>query len=559
MKKNISKKLTIVLILASLVPLLSFGVLAVYKVRQATMKSVQEGHQNISQRAAEQIEQYVKNAMTIVEATAENMNHADLAVWQEERILENSTNRFKEFNWMTLYDNQRQIVTTSRLGKKEKLHYEEEIFVSLSGQSYLSPVYMKEDLSPAMSVAFPVKKLSEITGILVAEINLMQMWYLVDHIKIGESGYLNVLGADGQLIASGNGERKKEVFSNKKRILENVLTIPFQMGPPLKWSVVVEQPLSEAYILAYQMTWLLLIVMVIFILLALGVGVYEGRQQIVAPIQELMKATQALARGHLDYVIRIKTEDEFEILAKSFNDMIVKLKEIQKKLVIEERHALFGRVASGLAHDLKHPIQAIENVSRLMEKNYDDSEFRSTFRRTVEREFLKVNRFLEDLHNIVHEMPFHPVEIQLNESLREALSTFEAQAREGNISLHLNVWREAVKVWGDRSGLNRAFSNLISNALQSMTSGGTLVISLFIKNFEAVVEFRDTGVGIDSQRLSTLFEDFVTTKSRGLGLGLAIIKKVVTLHQGSIEVESQVGQGTCFRIKIPQIMEKKLS
>ena len=554
MKTTVSQKLSFFLLLASLIPLLSFGILSVYKVRQATMKSVQEGHQNVSQRAAEQIEQYVKNAITIVQVTAENMNHAGLETWQEERILENYLSQFSEFNEFTLFDENKNMIATTQLKKVSEFTYKEESLKALNGQSYVSPVYIKDDLSPAMRVAFPIKKLTQVTGVLVAEINLMHMWYLVDHIKIGESGYLNVLDAEGQLIASGNGERKKEVFNHKKRVLENMLTTPFQMGEPLKWSVVVEQPLSEAFALAHQMTSLLLVVMIIFILLALGVGVYAGRKQIVSPIQELMKATSALAQGNLDYIITLKTDDEFEVLGASFNDMIVKLKDIQKKLVIEERHALFGRVASGLAHDLKHPIQAIENVSRLMEKNYADPEFRETFRRTVEREFEKTNHFLTDLHNIVHEVPFHPLKLRLNDSIREALATFESKSHEEKVSLSFHSSREKVFVSGDRSGLNRVFSNLISNALQAMNSGGSLVVSLESRDGWAIAEFRDTGIGIDSKRIPTLFEDFVTTKSRGLGLGLAIIKKMVAAHKGIIEVESDLGVGSCFRIKIPQII-----
>ncbi len=534
------------------------------------MQSVREGHQNVSQRAAEQIEQYVKNAVSIVQATAENINHAGLQVWQEERILENYANRFEEFNELTLYDVSRKVLATTRLGKNNDTSFQDEALEKgMSNLSYLSPVYIKEDLSPAMKVAFPVKKLAQVTGVLVGEINLMQMWYLVDGIRVGEHGYLNVIDSDQKLIASGNGSRKKEVFSKSafdgpwRQSLhpggvvysasygEDVLAIGFQTKEPLSWAVIVEQPVSEAYGLAKQMTVLLIAVMVSFILLAMGVGVYAGKSQVLRPIRQLMAATRQFSLGNLDYHVSLTTGDEFEVLAGAFNEMSVRLKDIQKKLLVEERHALFGRVASGLAHDLKHPIQAVETTSRLMEKMYGDEEFRKTFRRTVEREFNKINQFLNDLHNLVHETPFHPGPLQINEVVRDALATFEAEAQKRNVELHWSADAADPTISGVGSDLNRVFSNMVSNAIQAMPQGGSLNVEARSDGFYCFISFRDTGVGIPEDRLKTLFDDFVTTKSRGLGLGLAITKKIISAHQGKIEVSSELKKGTCFKIALP--------
>ncbi|QQR81469.1 MAG: sensor histidine kinase [Deltaproteobacteria bacterium] len=569
MKTKISTKLGLFLILASLVPLLFFGVLSVHQVRRATMQSIREGHQNVSQRAAEQIDQYIKNAISIIEATAENMNHAGLQPWQEERILENYINRFDQFNDLTLYDVNKNEVATTRLGKNASdIYQDESLKQGLEGQSYLSPVYIKEDLSPAMKVVFPVKKLTQVTGVLVGEVNLMHMWYLVDHIKIGHSGVLSIVGPEGRLIASGNGFRKKEVFSKsifepqnnwaaalqpqgtlyKTSYGEEVLAVGFKMADS-QWSVIVEQPTSEAYALTRQMTLLLLVVMGLFIALASGVGVYAGRKQVVHPIRQLTQATKELSRGNLNYYITLPTGDEFEVLAEAFNEMVLKLKDIQQKLVVEERHSLFGRVASGLAHDLKHPIQAIETTSRLMEKMYDDEEFRKTFRRTVEREFDKINRFLSDLHNLVHETPLHLIPLKINTVLSDSLATFEVDAKNRKVDFFFEPEPSDPEILGDAVALNRVFSNMISNAVQAMPQGGTLKVTVLKRDGVCRITFKDTGMGIPRERLPTLFDDFVTTKSGGLGLGLAITKKIVSGHGGEIVVESEVGRGTSFLMK----------
>lgn len=214
---------------------------------------------------------------------------------------------------------------------------------------------------------------------------------------------------------------------------------------------------------------------------------------------------------------------------------------------------MFGRIASGLAHDLKHPIQAIENVSRLMDTMHADAEFRQTFRRTVEREFAKINLFLENLHDLTHEVPLQPVPLALEILLRESVATFELIAAKTGVEIRLDLPQDAgtIRIQGDRNALNRVFSNLISNAIQAMPSGGRLEIAARTRAEWVEVRFQDSGMGIPPERLPSLFDDFVTTKRRGLGLGLAIVRKVVQQHFGTIEAESRVDEGTCFTVRLP--------
>ena len=573
MRIRISTKLILLLLVASLLPLTFFGLLSLWQVRKATIVSVTEGNVNVSRRAAAEIEQYVKNGLTILESTAENINHADLQDWQKERILKNYINRFDEFNELTVRNPEGKVVATSRLGPEEISPREKEAFqTALGGKPFLSSVFIREDLSPAMTVGFPIKRLTQVSGVLTAELNLLHMWYLVDNIRIGKKGILHVIDPSGLLIATGDGGRKQEVFQKKPfqpadRLPEifrpegvvfrnplgtKVVAVGTRLSEPLGWSVVVEQAANEAYALAARISRLLAAVMGSFLLLALALGYRGGKREVVNPIRELTRATEELARGNLDYRVALATGDEFQQLGEAFNQMAIRLKEMQEKLIREERHAMFGRIASGLAHDLKHPIQAIENVSRLIDTMYDDADFRQTFRKTVEREFSKINLFLLNLHNLTHEIPHHPVPVKVSSLIREALATFEMEAKNQGIGLNLQIGDEKVHIEADPVSLNRALSNLISNGLQSMKTGGNLTLAVAGGNGRVSISVTDTGVGIPEERLSTLFEDFVTTKRRGLGLGLAITKKIVSQHGGRIDVASQVGRGTCFTLHLPQ-------
>jgi signal transduction histidine kinase len=432
-------------------------------------------------------------------------------------------------------------------------------------------LFLKDDLTPAMNAAVAIRTLGEVSGVLVAELNLLQMWRLVDNIKIGEKGILHVLDDTGRLIASGDGERKKDVFQEKRfepwglleeilgpagRTFENplgaaVIAVGTRLPEPLRWSVIVEQPTSEAYALASRIGVLLVSSMAGIIAIAMALGLAGGRRNVVNPIRTLVDATRELAAGNLDHRVTLRTGDEFGDLAEAFNRMAGRLKELQARLIMEERHAMFGRIASGLAHDLKHPVQAIENASRLMDAMHADPEFRQTFRRTVEREFAKINLFLENLHNLTHEVPLQPVPLSLDALLRESAETFDLAAAKAGVAIRLDLPGEAVRIKGDRNSLNRVFSNLISNAVQAMTAGGGLTISLKAGPEWVEARFQDTGPGIPPERLPSLFDDFVTTKRRGLGLGLAIVRKIVRQHAGTIDVESRVNQGTVFIVRFP--------
>lgn len=573
MQFRIATRLTLLLIGASLIPLTLFGTLSLWQLRKATRFSVATGNANVSRRAAEEVEQYLFHALTLMESLAENINHADLKDWQKERILRNYVNRFDQFRLLTLRDLQGGERSTTRAAPQPMTPLEEQAFTKArGGGSFLSSVYLKEDLTPAMLAAFPVRRLAEVQEVLLAELNLLHMWMLVDSLKIGEKGVLHVIDREGKLLATGDGRRKQEVFQQRRfepysgldRIAgpqgaitrnalgEKVLAVGVRLKEPLSWWIVVEQPTSEAFALVPKMTLLLASLMIVILGMAFTAGFYGGKKNLVDPIESLSRATEELARGNLDYRVTLATGDEFEQLAAAFNTMSRDLKKMQEKLVLEERHALFGRIASGLAHDLKHPVQAIETASHLMEQLYDDPEFRQTFQQTVKREFEKINRFLEDLHRLTHEIPFRPIPLRASRIVEEAVDTFRLEAERRNIRILTQLGEtDDAWVYGDPHSLNRVFCNLIANALEAMEGGGDLRIRTAANGASLHFILQDTGAGIPRERLATLFDDFVTTKRKGLGLGLALVKKIVGQHRGEIKVASEPGRGTTMTLTFP--------
>jgi signal transduction histidine kinase len=126
-----------------------------------------------------------------------------------------------------------------------------------------------------------------------------------------------------------------------------------------------------------------------------------------------------------------------------------------------------------------------------------------------------------------------------------------ASAERSGLSLDLELVFGPLYIEGDLYALNRIHRNLLTNAFQATTPQGHVVIRTLRQNDQAVVEIADTGSGIPAERLGTIFDDYVTTKKQGLGLGLALSKKLVEQLGGTISVTSQVGVGTTFTLRFP--------
>ena len=213
---------------------------------------------------------------------------------------------------------------------------------------------------------------------------------------------------------------------------------------------------------------------------------------------------------------------------------------------------MFGRIAAGLVHDLSHPIQNIGNSCKLIQKMFDDMEYRETFKRTVEREMVIIKRVLDDLRNIARPIPLERFPVEINRAIADVVDAMQPHAETAGLTLRSEVTEEPAFIDGDVFALGRVFRNLVLNAIQATAPGGLIVVASELREDRVQVRVYDTGCGIPADRLNAIFEDFVTTKRRGLGLGLAISKKIVEQLGGEISVASEVGKGTTFVLDFPR-------
>jgi signal transduction histidine kinase len=570
--RHISTRFALLLGVAAVVPLLAYGFISIESLQRGTRESVIEGNQNVATRAAEEIRRYVVTNAELLKALAADLQNTGLEPWQQDRILKNYVVQFREFREISLLDEAGAMVATSRVGPP-RLEVPKEVHVDIDGVS-MSPIRVDEDLLPTAIFGIHLTRLNQPAGWLLGEFSLEEMWRMVDRIRIGEHGYAMVIAPGGELIAHGDPDKKALValarnMSGNALItaMRNTRDEPLtshmyddedgrrQLGVaarivPLGWTVIVEQPTDEAYATAYQLQRQLVVAISLALTGMIVVGYLFGRS-FINPILELKRATHDVAAGQLTTRVNIRRADELADLGDSFNTMADRLVALQEEIKRKERHAMFGRVAAGLVHDLSHPIQNIGNSTRLLLRDDVDGETRDMFRRTIERELQTLKRFMEDLRHLVKPKPIERFAMDINGSVAEMVESMRIEGERNGVRVEEHYAPGPLTIEGDRFALGRVYRNLITNAIQATAPGGRVTITTARAGNHIEVTFADTGSGIPPERLSAIFDDFVTTKSRGLGLGLAISKRIVEQLDGTIAVQSEVGRGTSFTLRFP--------
>jgi len=571
--RHIAARFALLLGLAAVVPLIGYGIVSILSLQSGTRREVIQGNENVAMRAAEEIRRYVTTNAELLKALAANLQDPSLTSTQQDRVLKNYVLQVREFREISLFDEAGAAIATSRIGKpRVEIPKTAPVFVDNVSMSGIS---VDEDLLPTTLFTIHLMRLGEPTGWLVGQFSLEQMWRTVDRIRIGKHGYALVLAPNGELVAHGDPDRKAMVALARNMSGHPLMTAlragpapsgpvaseytgdngDTQLGvaagmPPLGWTLIVEQPTREAYASAAVLRRQLLVTISIALLAMISIGYLFGRQ-FIRPILTLKRGTQSLAAGQLDARVDIRTGDEFADLGHAFNTMGDRLIQLTENLKRQERQAMFGRIAAGLVHDLSHPIQNIGNSTRLLLRDDVDPESREIFRRTIERELGTLKHFMEELRNLVKPRPIERFAMDVNTSVVEIMESMRVEGDRAGVVLETHYAEGPLVIEGDRFALGRVYRNLITNAIQATTHGGRVTVSTARIDDHVAITVEDTGSGIPADRLPSIFEEFVTTKRRGLGLGLAISKRIVEQLDGTIAVESEVGRGTTFTMRFP--------
>ncbi len=252
---------------------------------------------------------------------------------------------------------------------------------------------------------------------------------------------------------------------------------------------------------------------------------------------------------------------ENALLYRNLNEVHQQLKEAQTFLVHQEKMAALGELSTSVAHEIRNPLVSIGGFARRLDRSLPDDAAEKRYTRTIVKEVERVEKILSHVLEYTHEGRTPRKELDLREVMEESLSMVSDGLSNGEIELVKGFSEEIPRVKGDPYQLKQVFFNLVNNACESMGGKGKLSIRIhpILKNgFPFIrVEVEDTGVGIDPENLHHIFNPFYTTKDNRLGLGLPIIHKIVTSHQGQIEVNNHPGRGVTFSLTFPAQEEKQ--
>jgi PAS domain S-box-containing protein len=257
-----------------------------------------------------------------------------------------------------------------------------------------------------------------------------------------------------------------------------------------------------------------------------------------------------IAQGQ-DITERKQMQDKLEDYAKHLEELV---EERTKQLKDAERLVVIGQTAGMVGHDIRNPLQSIIGdvyLAKMDLASLPDSEEKESVRESLEaigKQTGYINKIVLDLQDFAKPLNPHAEETDIERLIEELL------VRNGvpeNIQTDVKVDIDAKKVMADSAYLKRIMGNLISNAIQAMPDGGKLAIRAHREVGDVVITVEDTGVGVLDQDKPKLFQPLFTTKSKGQGFGLAVVKRLTEALNGTVTFDSQEGKGTKFTIKLP--------
>ncbi len=296
---------------------------------------------------------------------------------------------------------------------------------------------------------------------------------------------------------------------------------------------------------------------------------YFISKSISKPINKLVSASGEVARGNLETRVEINSNDELGELADTFNTMATalkerdeKLKEFTKKKIMEsERLALIGQLSANVAHELNNPLQGIVTYSHLL---LEDLPPNDPAKDSIEKIVIQANRsrdIIRGLLDFSRQRKPDKTLCDVNNVLKECVSLLEKQALFQNVLITQSLDENLPMTIIDPSQIERVFINIIVNAADAMDGKGKLNLTTRFNQADHYieVEFNDTGHGIAKENLDKIFDPFFTTKDtgHGVGLGLAISFGIIKEHNGVLSVESEVGKGTTFIVRLPVTSEEE--
>jgi len=260
---------------------------------------------------------------------------------------------------------------------------------------------------------------------------------------------------------------------------------------------------------------------------------------------------ELLTAASQQIAVALENAKLYRRLQRKFQLTEKELLETQERLIRSERLSAMGHLVQGVAHEIRNPIMTIGGFARRIKSRSNDEESLARYADIILEETARLENLVQQVHEFSEVQTAALVPNRVEAVFEEIAPKIEAMARELQAEVRFQVEDDLPPVEMDCSQVSRALLNIARNGLEAMQPGGTLEVRIFGKDRNLFICIADTGRGIPKDLLRSVYDPFVTSKTRGGGLGLTMAHQIVMNHHGGIHIESAEGEGTLVTIRIP--------
>ncbi|MDD5615910.1 MAG: sensor histidine kinase [Candidatus Methanoperedens sp.] len=469
-----------------------------------------------------------------------------------------------------------------------------------NGKLYVSDVSLSEiPGSSEMIIANPVKNNGTITGIMAARVSLENLYRIIENIDVGKSGEVFIVNKDGNIIFHKNrsmillrsiddNHAVREVRYEKNGIAEYInykgekVLGSYYWLPLYRWGLIVEENIDEAYTGVVTLGRLMVTVSFFAIIGVVFLAVVISRR-LTEPIKSLENGAIDLVKGNFR-PIPVTSSNEIGRLAEIFNQTASELLFIRKKLEdriqlanhdlekknrelidanegLKKLDVMKSEFISLISHELKTPLSTIKVSAEYLETddNADPVERKEMLRviiKNIDRQTRMINDILDLSKMEAGKMEFQFENVDMREIVNAVIENIGQLALKKKITISLDIPDSLPQIIADKEKLIIVLNNLAGNAFKFTPEGGSILISVKDLGDSIEVSMKDTGIGIDKEKLEKIFDKFyqVDSTSRrkigGCGLGLSIASGIIRTHGSQIHVESKPGGGSTFSFRL---------
>ncbi len=370
-------------------------------------------------------------------------------------------------------------------------------------------------------------------------------------------------------IGKDNVEKKTFLKIDIRRLGKEIVTIAESLSNQ-------ERRISQ--LMLRMMRDVLIFSIVLLSLIGIAIGQFLSTM-VVRPLKELEQNMEKIALGGLEKISMKSKDREIVSLTNAFNKMLRELEIRQRHILQSEKLASLGTLMAGIAHEINNPLSNISTSCQILEEEIEDPdlEYKKQLLTQIEEQTDRARNIVRSLLDFSREKVFKREVLPLRRLVEDTVKFIKAHIPAG-VSLRVDI-PEDVVIFADKQRMQQAFLNLIKNAAESIEDEGTVSVTArkqsghdidaaqrmgpfkYMGNRDRCVadistvdiEIKDTGSGIPPEHLERIFDPFFTTKDvgKGSGLGLSIVYEIIDEHGGCIAVDSMVGKGTTFLIRLP--------